>query len=187
MLDGKIDPKIGVHLVGHSFGGVVALAATMAKIVPVKKLTLFETVDVSVLEVFGMDAAMNKVNEFVVQFKEAYNNDEDYACARVIDFWGGQGSFEAIPQYIQQQMITMTQNNIRHWELIKNNAKPQAAYQSLNIPVNLVYGSKSNMVAKTISKTLHQHFPNSSLFEINGASHFMITTHTDECVEIIKE
>ena len=175
----------GVHLVGHSFGAVVALACSLNSSLPIKKLTLFEPVDVSVLTTFSKLEALKTVTDFIDSYKHAHNNNEKHACARVIDLWGGTGSFDAIPSHIQAAMADMTQNNLRHWELCKNNPRTIKQYEELNIPVVLVHGSKSNPVAINIAKSLNDHLPNSSIHEIADASHFMITSHPKECAKIL--
>ncbi len=184
--ENKIGPQGGIHLVGHSYGGVVALAAAMQGVVPIRKLTLFEPVDAAVLPLFGEQKAMDTVLEFVDSYSSAAKKGENFACGRVIDFWGGDGSFDAIPKYIQEAMATMTKNNLRHWDLCKNENRNISDFEALNIPVTLVNGALSNNVAKTITSSLNRHLPNSKLETINGASHFMVTSHPDECAKIIK-
>lgn len=176
----------GLHLIGHSYGGVVALGITMSNALPVKKLTLFEPVDVSVLSVFGEIAAASDVRQFMQEYQAAIKIGEFNACARVIDFWGGEGSFDQIPEHIQKQMNEMTKNNLRHWEICKNNGKLPGEYQNLQIPVTLVHGSKSNSTAINICTSLNNNFPNSKIQVIDSASHFMITSHSNECAKIIK-
>lgn len=178
--------KNGIHLIGHSYGGVVALAAAMNSDIPVKKLTLFEPVDVRVLPVFGDPDALDAVTEFVASYINAINNNEKHACARVIDFWGGSGSYAAIPEFIQEAMEPMTKNNIRHWDICKSESPRLIDYQSITFPVQLVHGDRSNPIAKLISSSLNENIPASTLNIIQGASHFMVTSHVDECVEILK-
>ena len=133
--------KKGIHLIGHSYGGVVALAAAMNLDIPVKKLTLFEPVDVRVLPVFAQTAAYEKVIQFVEEYRLAVKNNEKHACSRVIDFWGGPGSYAAIPKFIQDTMEPMTPNNIRHWDICKSAAPVLEDYQKINFPVHLVHVS----------------------------------------------
>lgn len=184
LIENKMPDK-DLHLIGHSYGGVVALGITMQKILPVKKLTLFEPVDVSVLPIFNEVVATNEISKFMTEHKKIANIDDAAACARVIDFWGGHGSFEQIPVHIQKQMILMTKNNMRHWENCRNNGMEKEEYNNLNIPVTLVHGSRSNSVAKAICTSLHRNLPNSNIHIINGASHFMITSHPEQCAKII--
>lgn len=176
----------GVHLVGHSFGAVVALACALNTSLPVKKLTLFEPVDVSVLVTFSKNEAMKIVTDFVNDYRSTYKKGDVFACACVIDFWGGKGSFDAIPPHIQAAMADMTDNNLRHWDLCKKKPLTIQQYQKLTIPITLVHGSNSNPVAKTIVNSLNDHLPKSSLHEIVGASHFMITTHPRECADLLR-
>ncbi len=181
----SVNPQRGIHIVGHSYGCVVAMGIALTGILPVKKLTLFETVDVTVLQTFGKDEMFETVMKFVNSYEKSFEQNKSNACSMVIDFWGGPGSFSVIPEHIQQKMATMTENNIRHWNLIKNSRKEIEDYKNLDVPIAIVYGSKSNKVAKTISMTLHENLPKSSLHEIEGASHFMITSHATECAAII--
>lgn len=177
----------GIHLIGHSYGGVVALAAAINSDIPVKKLTLFEPVDVRVLPVFGHHSAMDAVLEFIKEYRQALNNNEKNACARVIDFWGGPGSFAAIPTFIQDAMEPMTKNNIRHWNICKSKPPHLSDYHNITIPVHFIHGSKSNPIAKLISTSLNENIPASKLEVIQGASHFMITTHVDECAATLND
>ncbi len=185
-LDGKLKWEDGIHLIGHSYGGVVALGAAMTGALPVKRLTLFEPVDVSVLPIFGETDAVQQIEKFVDGYLTAYGNGADNVFSMVIDFWGGSGSYERLPPHIVEQMIPMTRDNIRHWHMCKENGKAIEEYQTLNIPITLVHGSESNDVARAICSSLHRNLPNSALHIINGASHFMITSHAEESAEILK-
>jgi pimeloyl-ACP methyl ester carboxylesterase len=179
------DVDTGIHLVGHSYGGVVALAAALKDEFNIKKLTLFEPVAASVLKTFGYEDELKAITRFTEDYQKSFDDGEKYICARVIDFWGGPGSFEIIPEHIQKAMDVMTKNNLRHWTLCMNEIFDSSEYKHLNIPVSLIHGSQSNSIAKLISSALNHQLPNSELHVIENASHFMITTHAEECVEII--
>lgn len=175
-----------VHLVGHSYGGVAALAATLSSAFNVKRLTLFEPVAVGLLPAFGENQAVQEIKDFTEEYFHAAKDGEKNACARVIDFWGGEGSFDAIPPHVQDAMATMTKNNLRHWDLCRLLGQyDKSEYANIDIPVSVAHGSNSNFVAKTISNVLKDNIPNCKQYEIEGASHFMITSHPKECAEII--
>ena len=180
------DINNGIHLIGHSYGGVVALAAALKGEFKIEKMTLFEPVAASVLSTFEYVEELNSIASFTEKYQISYDNGEKIVCARVIDFWGGPGSFEMIPTHIQNAMAEMTKNNLRHWDLCMNEIFKISDYNSLDIPITLVLGSNSNSIAKLICKTLNKNLPNSSLQTIDNASHFMITTHVEECVKILK-
>ncbi|PSU50525.1 alpha/beta hydrolase [Photobacterium frigidiphilum] len=171
-----------VHLVGHSFGGVVALALTMKGSVTLRHLTLFEPVAVAVLAESGEEKAHLALNQFVSDYRDAVTNNKPYACGKVIDFWGGAGSFDSMPEALRDGMVPFTANNIRHWDLCQSCVRPMSDYQSLATPTTVVCGGNSNPIAQTIAKQLHAHIPNSTLTFIEGASHFMVTTHAKACL-----
>ncbi|MDG1709498.1 MAG: alpha/beta hydrolase [Emcibacteraceae bacterium] len=173
-----------VHFVGHSYGGVVALAAALSESFNVAKLTLFEPVAISVTKTFNDLNSLNIIEEFVKDYHQAAKTREQNACSRVINFWGGKGSFEMIPHHIQDAMTVMTRNNLRHWDLCAEQFSPDL-YKNLNISIDIAYGSQSNTVAKSIAKILFNILPNAQIHEIKGASHFMITSHPNECVKIL--
>ena len=186
LINGIEDHENGIHLVGHSYGAVVALSATMTGQFPIKKLTLFESVDASILETFEKTYAYDAV----MAFENDYRNDcralGNAACANIFDFWGGPGSYDNFPEHFKSTAEELTIENLRHWTLIKNNGKSKTAFRRLKIPTSIIIGSKSNLVAKEISKSLHENLPKSVFHEINGASHFMINTHPKECAEFLK-
>jgi len=175
-----------VHLVGHSYGGVVALALAMKGSVAIERVTLFEPVAVSVLVAAGEGDANQQLQAFLQGYREAARAGEMHACARVIDFWGGEGSFAALPAALQDGMVPYTDNNLRHWQLCLGQRYTMADYGQLTLPVALVCGGDSNTIAQTISRQLHQHLPNSRYQEIVGASHFMVTTHAQACLSHIR-
>jgi len=175
-----------VNLVGHSYGGVVALAATLLGAFNVKRLTLFEPVAVGILSSFNKTNSIKNVEQFVDDYFAASKKCEDNVCARVIDFWGGNGSFDQIPTHIQSAMSTMTENNLRHWKLCQKTNFNPALFHEINIPVTIIHGSHSNDVAKDIATTLKENITNSQFYVIEGASHFMITSHPKESANIIR-
>jgi len=174
-----------IHLIGHSFGGVVALALALKGKVKIDELTLFEPVSTWVFESVGDKAMTAQVNEFIQGYRQSISNNEPYACGKVIDFWGGKGAFASLPDFIKDGMVPLTANNNRHWTLCTNTLQDRKTLNALTIPTKLVCGSKSNPVAQAIVNHLGRELPNNEQFMIPGASHFLVTSHATDCLTII--
>lgn len=176
-----------VHLVGHSFGGVIALAQALKGNLNLSQLTLFEPVSVWVLNRVKDEAMSLNVRQFLTKYRQSVSEKETYACGQVIDYWGGEGSFDTLPIFIKDSMATLTGNNIRHWNIDASISSDLSDLNRCTIPTRLVCGSKSNSVAHAICDHLSQQMPNSKKYVLDGASHFLVASHTAECLQIMND
>ena len=173
------------HLVGHSYGAVIALSVALAGRIPIRSLTLFEPLPLMFLEKTGDAEVIDEMSAFVVDYRRAFQQGDEWAARRVIDLWGGEGAFEAMPSQVRQVVKAHTAQNICQWESNLGFRPSIDDYKSLRVPTTLVRGDKSHSISRLISQRLHELIPASNLVEIPAASHFMIHTHAIECSRII--
>ena len=176
-----------IHLVGHSFGGVVALAQALQGNLKLSQVTLFEPVATWVLDRTQDTEMSDSVEDFLFKYRRDVANKKHYACGQVIDFWGEAGAFELFPDFIKESMEPLTSNNIRHWELCSSMDYDLSHLEKCTVPTRLVYGDHSNPVARSICEHLKEHIPNSKTYEIKGASHFLVTSHAEECTHVLSD
>lgn len=176
-----------IHLVGHSYGGVVALALALDGRLPVVEMTLFEPVAVSALGSTDAIQPMASLHTFLLKYRESVRQNTPHACGQVIDFWCGEGAFAQLPGFIKDSMEPMTANNIRHWDLCVSIDSSSAILQKCLIPTRIVYGTDSHPLAHAIAEKLHSQMSQSKTYIIEGASHFLVTSHVDECVAVVRD
>jgi pimeloyl-ACP methyl ester carboxylesterase len=176
-----------IHLVGHSFGGVIALAQALKGNLKLSEVSLFEPVAEWVLRKVHDEAMCMKVQQFLDGYRHDASVNTPYACGQVIDFWGGHGSFDSLPGFIKDSIEPLVANNIRHWDLCAAIESELIDLQQCTVPMRLIYGDKSNLVAHPICNHLNTHIPNSKKYIIRGASHFLVTSHIDECLEALND
>jgi pimeloyl-ACP methyl ester carboxylesterase len=174
-----------IHLVGHSFGGVIALAQALKGNLPISQVSLFEPVAVWVLDVVHDEPMLARLNSFLARYRDDVAHNRPYACGQVLDFWGGEGSFEPLPDFIKQGMVPLVDNNIRHWDIGVGIDSQLSDLQACTIPTRLICGTESNPVARAICDHLGKLLPVSKNYTIEGASHFMVTTHISECLDAL--
>ncbi len=174
-----------IHLVAHSFGGVVAVAVALGARVPLRAMTLFEPVLTGILEISGRDDDAKAVDQFCDDYRNAIANRERYACRRVIDFWGGEGQFDQMPAFIKEAMDPLTDYNARHWDLCQNTVYPVETYEALSVPTQLVCGDRSSTIVRSISECLLTHLVDAKMDIIFSASHFLVTSHAEKCLNFV--
>jgi len=171
-----------IHLVAHSFGGVIALAQLLKASLEIAEISLFEPVAVWLLDRVKDEEMMGRVDTFLNKYRQDAANNTPHVGGQVIDFWGGAGAYDPLPDFIKESMAPLVPNNIRHWDL---DAKSTASLEDLNrceVRMRVISGSESNPVAKAICAHLLQQVPGCTTHTIDGASHFLVTTHPLQCV-----
>ncbi len=174
-----------VHLVGHSYGGVVALELAKRQAFPMKSLCLYEPVAGNILQT--VDDMKNW--QYLEQFVHAYIADakagKPDVAGRVIDFWGGYGAYAPLPDFIKQGMASLVQNNVRHWGICLAGSYSKEDITSIHLPTQIVYGSRSSAIAHAIAEHLVSLIPLAKSTLIEGANHFLVTTHAQQCADIL--
>jgi pimeloyl-ACP methyl ester carboxylesterase len=126
------------------------------------------------------------VQQFLLEYFHDVSANKPYVCGNVIDFWGGKGAFESLPSFIKDSMVPLVENNVRHWDLCAAMSNKVSDLQSLVVPTQLVCGTYSNSVAHAIVDHLCDELPTSKKYIIEGASHFLVTSHLNECLAVLQ-
>jgi pimeloyl-ACP methyl ester carboxylesterase len=172
-----------VHLVGHSFGGLVALAVALRNRAALASLVMVEAPATEVLreENVHYQAFRRLTETYFADFKGG--NRE--AIAAMIDFYGGAGTWASWPSQLRAYAIETTPVNIRDWASAYGFALPRAALAAIDIPFLVVRGGDSPPAMQRASALLHERVGGSALATVAGATHFIIATHAAEVASLI--
>jgi len=85
------------HLVGHSFGGLVALAVAVRNKVPLASLVILEAPAPEVLRDRGEREHYRAFREMTKAYFAAFEGGNAEAIAAMIDFYGGAGTYASWP------------------------------------------------------------------------------------------
>ena len=95
----------GVHVVGHSYGGVVALHLALAGRVPIRSLTLIEPVAFFLLPHAGAQAAWLEIKALGQTYAARIAAGETQTALRgFIDYWAGRGAWDAMDESLRAQI-----------------------------------------------------------------------------------
>ena len=162
-------------LVGHSYGGAIALVAALKYPRRVRALALYEPTLFSLVEqpndVDGIrnaaDAAIALVNA----------GDPVGASRRFIDFWMGGESFDRMPER-NREAITASIVSIEAWkEALFGEPTPLAAFSRLKAPVLLITGTRSPLSSRAVTQRLRRVLPQVEVTELEGLGHMGPVTH----------
>jgi pimeloyl-ACP methyl ester carboxylesterase len=176
-----------VHLVGHSFGGLVALATTLGNRVPLLSLTILEAPAPELLHHMGERPHYRAFRDMTDGYFAAFRAGDSAAIARMIDFYGGAGTFDSWPQRVRDYAVGTTSVNILDWASAYGFPLTAAQLATIAVPTLVAWGERSHPAISRANELLAQCIPNALDVTIDGAAHFMIATHARDVASMIAE
>jgi pimeloyl-ACP methyl ester carboxylesterase len=186
VIDRADDDK--VHLVGHSYGGGVALKVALARPGRIASMALYEPSAFHLLRQMGTQAAepyaeiagiAGRICQGVV------TGDYRGAIATFVDYWNGAGSWTALRPAVQSALIRWAPKAPLDFHALITDPTPANAYNALNFPVLLMRGEHAPAPTRVIAEGLSELLPSSRIVTIEGAGHMGPLTHAPEVSALI--
>jgi pimeloyl-ACP methyl ester carboxylesterase len=176
-----------VHLVGHSFGGLVSLIVALRGEAPLASLTIVEAPALEVLRAVGEDRHYGAFREMTDRYFAAFEAGEREAVATMVDFYGGEGTYASWPQRVRDYAIETTHVNILDWTSARGFPLTPAALASIEAPTLVMTGTASHPAPRRANELLGGQIPGAAFTLVEGAAHFMIATHAKQVASRIAE
>ncbi|MGH7314741.1 MAG: alpha/beta fold hydrolase [Candidatus Rokuibacteriota bacterium] len=176
------------HLVGHSYGGAVALAAALAEPGRVESLVLFEPVMFSVL--MAEDPTQPAAREIAAVRDDTVaaleHGDARASGARFVDYWMGAGTWAAMAEPRRETLATAMSTVEAEWDAAFREPTPLLAFAELDVPVLYITGSESPASARAVARLLTKTLPRVTTVEVDGVGHMGPVTHPDRINALIE-
>ena len=176
-----------VHLVGHSFGGLSALAVALRRRVPLLSLTIAEAPAPEILRPMGEYRHYLAFRNMTDAYFGAFEAGDTAAIEQMIDFYGGMGTFCSWPQRVRDYAVQTTPVNLLDWASAYGFGLTPGLLATVKIPTLVMWGETSHPAAKRANELLGQCIPSAQVASIAGAAHFMILTHANEVAGMIAQ
>jgi pimeloyl-ACP methyl ester carboxylesterase len=172
-----------VHLVGHSFGALACLDVALCGLAPLMSLTLIEPVAFGLLRQQGELALHEQFVAMREDYVRSFENGDRVAARRVVDYLGGQGSFDALPPRMREYVVEATPTHVL--DMRSGFDPPLSAFANILLPTLVIRGERSVLSLQRSAELLSGALANASLRTISGAGHFMTATHATEVAELV--
>lgn len=176
-------------LVGHSYGGAVALVAAVREPQRVRALVLYEpTLFALVDAAFPPPNDADGIRQAVERAGAALAiGNRGAAAEHFIDFWMGAGAWQATPQS-RRSAIETAVVNVQGWgRALFAEPTPLEALGALTMPVLLMVGKDSPASARAVARLLAQTLPRLETLEFEGLGHMGPITHPEVVNRAIEE
>src|SRR5215813_3184120 len=168
------------HLVGHSYGGAVALHLAGLRCDLLRSLTLIEPVAFHLLR--GADApALAEITEVAESVVRATARGEYHAgFGRFVDYWSGPDAWAAIPRDKRHAMAARLPKIALDFHATLNEPTRLEDFIWMTVPTLLLCGTTSPRPTRRICELLARILPDAELKAIGGAGHMAPLTHRDQ-------
>ena len=174
-----------IHVVGHSFGGAVAMIVAMRKRVPIASLTVLEAPIPSLLRACGEDAHYRSFRDMTEAYFAAWRGGDREAMRSMIDFYGGEGTWASWPDRVRAYAIETTPVNLLDWGCAYDHPLSPEMLSTIEVPVSVAVGAQSHPAICRANGLAAMSIGGAVFKTIGGAAHFMISTHPAQVAELI--
>ena len=178
-----------VHVIGHSYGGAVALKLALEHPEWLASLVVFEPVLFSLLMAHDPEAPAAREIQAVRAETSAAVDRGDLAAAgaRFVDYWMGAGAWAGMPDARRQTVAAAMAAIPGEWHAIFEEPEPLVAFGALDVPALCLVGSDSPAPSRAVARLLTKTLPRVSEVELDGVGHMGPVTHPDRVNALIEQ
>jgi pimeloyl-ACP methyl ester carboxylesterase len=167
-------------LVGHSYGGAIALVAAAMQPKRVRAMALYEPTLFALVEresPHEVDGIRNTVTAAVSLLQKG---DKAGAARTFIDFWMSPGAFDRMPER-NRETIAAAGADVAEWRTaLFEEPTPCEAFEKLAMPVLLIVGKTSPLSSRAVARALARTLAHVELVELDGCGHMAPVTHPEK-------
>jgi len=158
-LERLVPARARMHLVGHSYGGLVALRLAQSLGNRVASLSLYEPVVFRLLA--EDDACLSEVRRLATGVRQlCVAERRDRATELFVDFWSGAGSYASLSATVRASMARRVEKVALDFQAALDWPSRPTDLRALTAPTLLLAGRRSPPVAQRIRALLASTIPN---------------------------
>lgn len=171
------DDREPLHLVGHSYGGFLALQLALRDPALVRSIAVYEPVAFGILDDVE-DADARSQLDLVKRTWEpnASGADEDWLRA-FVDWWNGAGAWERIGEETRNAFRAMGWKVFQEVMSLAADRTDRATYATITAPTLILGGANSPLAERRVVENLGSALPHAQARILSGVGHMGPISH----------
>jgi pimeloyl-ACP methyl ester carboxylesterase len=173
-----------VHLVGHSYGGLLALIHARTQPSSVRSLAVYDPVAFGILD-DEPDAAQLVAD--AAPLADAPDGGTAPWFERFVDFWNGAGTWTAMPEQARAAFLRVGRKVYLEVRSLLADRTAAAAYAAIDVPTLLLTGERTPAAERRVVQRLSTAIANARMIDLAGAGHMGPITHAEQVNDAIAD
>jgi pimeloyl-ACP methyl ester carboxylesterase len=171
-----------VDLVGHSYGGFIALLVALHRRGRVRSVAAYEPVAFGVLHSAGDEVGLSSLVAANVDgaLRDASVGGQEPWLRAFVEYWNEPGAWERLSEPARASFRAVGWKLYGEVRSLLYDRTPHEAYATLAVPTLLLTGETSPIAARRVAAILGQAIPGARLRTVAGAGHMGPLTHAGE-------
>jgi len=175
------------HLVGHSYGGTVALNAAWRFPQRVASLTLIEPVAFHLLRRADDPDGWREIAALAERHLALVREGRDAAAAEAfIAYWTGPKASQQMPDAARDSAVRTAAKVAAEWRLMLAAEDDRDSIAGIGAPTLLICGGRTRTPARRVVEVLRRTLPHTLHHEIADAGHMSPLTHPADIAAAIR-
>jgi pimeloyl-ACP methyl ester carboxylesterase len=170
----------GVRIVGHSYGGLLALRAAARGDLDLRALAAYEPVAFGVLlgreDATSVEARADLARLGDQAFAPELDGTETW-LRMFVDYWQGTGGWDAMNAPARKRFSAAAHKTFHEVNALRLDQTPSSIYFEVRAPVLLVRGAETTLAEKGTIAALAEMLANVTVEVVPGAGHLGPLTH----------
>lgn len=175
-----------VHLVGHSYGGFLALQLALRRPERVQSIAVFDPVAFGILDEVE-DADAFAALSLVKRTWEPDASGADEAWLRAfVDWWNGAGAWDRLGEETRRAFRTMGWKVFQEVTSLVDDRTDRATYATITAPTLILGGASSPLAERRVVEKLGAALPHATARFLEGVGHMGPISHAPLVNEAIE-
>lgn len=160
------------HLIGHSYGGALALRAALQLPHRVRSLTLYEPVVFNLLRDHGYDGPWANISKTADRIIHLVSRGQYEGAAKTfVHYWENQWAWMLMPSWMKQKLAKAMPKIAAEFAEMYGPSPTEQSFLNLIMPVHLIRGGRTKPETEALLDVLSRLIPSASVTVIPRLGH----------------